>query len=145
MYNVENLCIYPYYDPELQPFCPTQFDKEFMKEYVDDYTTEELRNTLYQANFLEGFKLQEFKEEIINEELKYLYVILLNHDRFKECMKKLANRYMSNDLYVGLMMLFSYEYFFLTNSCICEYLTSEKMPTLNKLEEYIEKRSTYNS
>lgn len=142
MYNVENLCIYPYYDEELLPYCTTQFDADFMKKYIYDVSTDEIRNSLYQANFLESFNLNEFNEEIVNDELNRLYNLLLNDDRFKECMKILANSCMSEDLYVGLMILFSYDYFFLTHTCICEYLQNNNMPSLKKLEEYIKKKTT---
>lgn len=142
MYNVENLCIYPYYDEELLPYCTTQFDQDFMKKYVYDFSNDEIRNSLYQANFLESFNLNEFNEEIVNNELNRLYNLLINHDRFKECMKILANTCMSEDLYVGLMILFSYDYFFLTHTCICEYLQQNDIPSLQKLEEYIKKKIT---
>ena len=139
MYNVEVVCVYPYFDPNLLPYCPTQFAPDFIKEYIESYTTEELSNCLYKANFLESFQLTDFDEENINKEVKVLYNQLIKIDRFKECMKILANKYMSEDLFIGFMILFSYEYFFLTHTCICEFLKSEELQSLTNLEEYISK------
>ena len=140
MYNVEVVCLYPYYDSELLPYCPTQFAPDFIKEYIELYTTEELSNCLYKANFLESFHLTDFNEEMINKEVKILYNKLIDNVRLKKCMKILANKYMSEDLFIGFMILFSYEYFFLTHTCICEFLKSEEIHSLTKLEEYIEKK-----
>ena len=137
MYNVEIVCVYPYYDDELLPHCPMQLEPDFMKEYVDSLKTEELSNCLYKANFLESFNLNDYNEEIINREIKWLYILLVRHDRFKECMRRVCAKYLFEDLNMGFMILFSYEYFFLTHACVCEYLKTNEMPTLDKLEEYI--------
>lgn len=137
MYNVDFVCVYPYYDSELLSYCPTKLEKEFMVEYVEAFTEEELSNCLYKANFLESFNISEYDEETIGKKLDLLYKILIKNDRFTKCMLTMANKYMSEDLSIGLTVLLSYDYFFLTHACICEYLKTNEMPTLEKLEEYI--------
>lgn len=137
MYNKEFVCVYSYYDPVLIKYCPTQLDADFTKKYTNNYKTDEISQCLYQANFLESFGLSEYNEKIVNHEMEYLYDIFLKNDRLKECMKIIANKYISEDLYFGFMILFSYDYFFLTHACICEYLKTNDMPSLPKLEEYI--------
>ena len=142
MYNIEVVCSYPYYDNELLPFCPIEITKDFVKENVEEFTTEEeISNSLYQANLLESFNLTEFNETIINREIEKLYSVFKGHERFKKCMKRVANSYMSEDHSIGLMLLFSYDYFFLTHICICEYFKTNAMPTLDKLEEYVKKKT----
>ena len=139
MYNKDFVCVYPYYDPVLIKYCPTQLEPDFMKEYVNAYSTDDLSDCLYKANFLESFCVSEDHEETVNRELETLYKLFLMNERFKECMKKMANLYISEDLYTGFMLLFSYDYFFLTHICICEYLKTNEIPSLSKLEEYIDK------
>lgn len=142
MYNVKVVCSYSYYDNELLPFCPIEITKDVIKENVDEFMREEeISHALYQANLLECFNLTEFSESIINKEIEKLYSIFKAHERFKKCMKKVANFYMSEDCSIGLMLLFSYDYLFLTHVCICEYLETKEMQTLNKLEEYIKKKT----
>jgi hypothetical protein len=141
MYNIEIACSYAYYDKELLPFSSIQIDKDILKENVEEFSEEEISNALYQANLLESFNLKEFDESLINKEINKLYLVLKGNERFKKCMKKVANYYISEDLSVGLMLLFSYDYFFLTHECICEYLKTKEMPTLDKLEEYIKKKT----
>jgi hypothetical protein len=141
MYNIEIVCSYAYYDKDLLPFCSIELDKEVLKENVEEFSEEEISNALYQANLLESFNLTDFDEVAINKEIDKLYLVFKAHDRFKKCMKKVANSYISEDLSVGLMLLFSYDYFFLTHECICEYLKTKEMPTLDKLEEYIKKKT----
>jgi len=117
-----------------------QLEPEFMKKYVDSYNTEELSDCLYKANFLESFHLREFNEEVINREIYWLYQLLVDQPQFKECMRKMANSYMSKDLMVGFMLLFSYDFFFLMHLCVCECLKQEDLVTLPKLEAYIEEK-----
>ena len=39
-----------------------------------------------------------------------------------ECMKKAASLMISDDLELGLMILYSYDYFFLTHKCVSDFL-----------------------
>jgi hypothetical protein len=141
MYNTEIVCSYAYYDKDLIPFCSIKIDKDVLKENVEEFSEEEISNVLYQANLLECFNLTEFNEVTINKEIDKLYSVFKRHEPFKKCMKKVANSYLSEDLSIGLMLLFSYDYFFLTHDCICEYLKTTEMHTLDKLEEYIKKKT----
>uniref|UniRef100_A0A6C0LCW7 Uncharacterized protein n=1 Tax=viral metagenome TaxID=1070528 RepID=A0A6C0LCW7_9ZZZZ len=138
MYNTDFVCSYPYYDPVLIKYCSTQLEPDFLKEYVDAYSADDLSDCLYKANFLESFCLSEYHDENVNRELNILYKLFLTNDRFTECMKKMANKYISEDLYTGFMLLFSYDYFFITHGCVCEYLKTGEIPSLSKLEEYID-------
>jgi len=42
-------------------------------------------------------------------------------------MVKVASNYMSTDDVIGLMLLFSYDYMYLTHKCISEYLETGKI------------------
>jgi hypothetical protein len=37
-----------------------------------------------------------------------------------ECMKKLANRFVTEELEFGMMLLFSYDTFYIMHLCICD-------------------------
>ena len=122
MYNAEFVCTYQFYDSALLPHCSIQLDLEFIKEYIEECRNEDVINCLYNANLLESLKLDDYDEVAINMKIKELYAILSNNHSFNGCMIKMANKYISEDAYVGFMFLFSYDYFFLTHICICECL-----------------------
>ena len=48
-----------------------------------------------------------------------------------ECMKTTASFMLSDDLELGLMILYSYDYFFLTHKCVCDFLETEKISEHN--------------
>ena len=137
MYNSNFISTYAYYDAELSAHCKPLSDPEILEKNDDSETSNEISNCIFQSDFLQAFNLTDFEEDLINKETKRLYKIFVENGEFKACMKKVANKYVSEDLYIGFMLLFSYEYFFLTHSCICEYLNTKEIPTLEKLKNYL--------
>ena len=58
-------------------------------------------------------------------------------------MTTLAGSFLSKDLELGLMIMFSYDYMYLTHICICEYLDPHpplENPPLEKVEPKYESR-----
>jgi hypothetical protein len=56
----------------------------------------------------------------------------------KECITKVGDTYFSEDKEIGLMILFSYDYMYITHICISEYLetgtiSDHNIETLNTL------------
>lgn len=78
----------------------------------------------YRTEFLSAFNLEEFDEAIINTEVDVLFESLNKSPIFVECMEKSALNFFSDDLQIGLMGLFAFDYFYLAHSCICEFLES---------------------
>ena len=124
MYNSHFISTYSYYDPELR----NKFHSEEQINLDDVKDFEELSHVIYQADLLRafGFSVEDLESEIeFNTELMHqLYNEFKIHSTFLECIEKSKNKHLCEDLEAAFITLFSYDYFFLTHKCICEYLTS---------------------
>ena len=111
MYNTKHECRY-------------YRDDIFLK--TDNLTGDEedyVRNTLYRDDFMKIF----YMEDDDNDEKDFavvseLYNKILNCNELKECMKIAAARFISEDEILGLCILFSYDFMYLTHKCIISYL-----------------------
>jgi hypothetical protein len=113
MYEPNVICTYQYYDPELssEPVADHEYDQE-------------MSEILYQTNFLQCLNMTEFDLDEINKKIKELYDII-PREIFEESALCLAQKHlMSNDIFMGFMLLFSYNYFYLTHSLISKFLIS---------------------
>ena len=77
----------------------------------------------YRIEYLNAFNLEEFNDKEINNEIDALFERLKNSPELTKCMSKSAAGFgNSGYLHVGLMGLFAFDYFYLANPCICEFL-----------------------
>jgi hypothetical protein len=127
MYNIHFLPTYVYYDLSLREKLP----KENSVSTVVENENEEICNLIYQSDYLQIFNITEYNDDIINTEINRLFKIVKDHSNFVECMKKAAGMFLSEDLEVGLMALFSYDYLFATHLCICDILVNNKIQEKN--------------
>jgi hypothetical protein len=93
----------------------TKKDKEF---FQDAY---------YRYELLSIFGLEDYNEREISEAVAVLYEKVKDSKELKECMLKLAANFMSLDEELGLMMLFAYDYLYLSHICISEFLETGKI------------------
>ena len=120
MYNWNVVITYNYYDK--------QFKENNEKQNIDldlidsEDMTVDVSETLYRAELLGVFGLEEFDDKVINLEVMNLCTQLFTHTKFAELMLKAAAKMLSEDLCTGLMVLFSYDSFFLLHRCICDFL-----------------------
>jgi hypothetical protein len=116
MYNTKVICTYNTSDIFLETDNITDLEKDF------------IRNTIYRQELLDILDIEETDRNKItsklNTEIHKLYEQLKGNLRIQECMQKAAKAFMSNDSEFGLMILFSYEYLYLTHICISELLDS---------------------
>lgn len=140
MYNIDFISTYAYYDKDMIKYCSPILDEGILEKNDESSTSNDISNCLYQADFLQAFGLLHYDEDVINKETKRLYKLLIENREFKDCMEKVANNCMSEDLYMGFMFLFSYEYFFLTHLCVCEYLKTKETVFLEKLKKHIDSK-----
>ena len=77
----------------------------------------------YQSKFLDFFKLEKYDSEKIMEKISNLYTDIKDIPLFQEKMRQSAARGMSEDLEMGLVMLFSYDNF----SEFCSLLENNKI------------------
>jgi len=115
------ICTYYYYDSELKEKVPDEFinlNLEVEQQNAD------ICDLIYQTDYLQIFNLVEFDYNTINTEMKRIYELsgVKSNAKLQECMKKVANMFLSEDLELGFMVLFSYDYLFATHLCICDVL-----------------------
>ena len=144
MYNSQFISTYSYYDPELRD----KFHSEENINLDDVKNFEELCDVIYQADLLRafGFTVEDLDAEIeLNAELMHeLYNQFNVHPSFAECIEKAKNKHACEDLETGFVVLFSYDYFFLTHKCICEYLTTENISheNIDNLKRVLDQNSS---
>jgi hypothetical protein len=113
----------------------TKYECRYYKDDVilpdDKVTSEEedyIRNTLYQEDYLNifsinyGEKFDLLEYELISNAISNLYERIQDSDVLKMFMEKAAANLMSEDLQLGLCLLYSYDFMNLTHECVSEYL-----------------------
>ena len=121
MYNTKVVCTYN--TPEV-----------FLE--TDDITDDEktfIRNIIYRQEFLNVLNIDyendhDDNEEKINEAIKELYNRVKDSTCLRKCMVKVVQKHMNLGKYMmideelGMMLLFSYDYMYLTHICISEFI-----------------------
>ena len=139
MYNCHVVITYNYYDK--------QFKEHNKNQHIDldlidqEDMTDDISDALYRSELLGVFGLEEFDDKVINLEVMNLCTQLSAHTEFAVLMLKAAAKMLSEDLCTGLMVLFSYDSFFLLHRCICQYLKTGIITaeTLDALTESLAK------
>ena len=119
MYNTKVICTYNTSDVFLET------DKISEKEIED------LRDALYRQELLNILGMNEFNEDEMNKAINELHEKISGCQELKECIIKIVGRFMSTDEELGLMILFAYDYMYLTHLCISEYLETGKISETN--------------
>ena len=127
MYNTKFECRYHKDDVFLETDQVTDEEKEF------------IRNILYREDVLNIF-LIDFNDdfEVFNNAINTLYDKIKNFLPFKQCMKKMAAMIMSEDEQAGLLLMYSYDYMYITHKSVSEYLetgtiSDENMKLLSEI------------
>ena len=103
---------------------------------TDDITDDEnafVRDIIYRQELLDVLNIDYENEdndndEKISESVKELYMRVKDCTELKKCMVKVVEKhmnvgkYMTNNEELGIMLLLSYDYMYLTHICISEYL-----------------------
>ncbi len=111
------------------------------KSYSDYF----LRETFFRKNLLDIFQIDDLDfekhENEIQEEVVNIFEKIKSHRGFMKCIKKAKTLFPVTDEVVGLMILMSYDFLYLTHPCVSEFLnegqiSDEKINALiNKLNE----------
>ena len=107
----------------------------FLKEEEDTLSEsdkEDIREELYRKDLLNIFNLEEYDGKLIDEKMQSLYEKLKSCEFLVNCMSELASKWLTNDIIVGLMILFSFDNMHAAHICICEYLESGKISDDNE-------------
>ena len=106
---------------------------------MNDTDKEFFRESLYRQELLSIFGIEEYDEKKFNKFIHELYEKLKDCKELRECMIKLAGYIMSIDEEIGLIMLFAYDYMYLSHICISEFLETGKITddNISKLKSLI--------
>jgi hypothetical protein len=110
MYNTDIICTYNTSNIFLDTDDITQDDKHF------------IRNTIYRQELLNIFNLIEFSDEDFLKVIEELYLQIKLSTQLQFYIIQLSNLYMTNDSIFGLMILYSFDYLYLTHICVSEFL-----------------------
>jgi hypothetical protein len=122
MYDVKFVCTYNTPDVFIETDNISPEEEEFV------------RDAIYRQELLNIFGLDEYNETEIDASISQLNKKLENCDELKECMLKLAGNFMISDKEIGLMILYSYDYMYLTHICVSEFLENGKIDEMNILK-----------
>jgi hypothetical protein len=113
--------------------CTYKSNDIFLEEdNVNDKEKDFILNCLYRNDLLYIFDIEDFENnfnqtEIIGE----LYNKIKNNTFIISCIKKLNEEFITNNEEVGLMILYSYDYLYLTHPCVSEYLETGQISDTN--------------
>ena len=132
MYNSKLICTYSYYDPILR-----KHHSDITYDLDDVTGFEDIAEIIYQAELLRVFNIDpvdkslDDSNEAIKLEITILYNLISSQQKMIECMKTAASLMISDDLELGLMILYSFDYFFLTHKCVCDFLETGEISEKN--------------
>jgi hypothetical protein len=130
MYNTKVECTYNTPEVFLETDNITDDEKSF------------IRNIIYRQELLNVLDIDyenddEDNEEKISEAIKDLYNRVKDSNCLRKCMVKVVQKhmnvgkYMTSDEELGMMLLFSYDYMYLTHICISEFIETGKISDEN--------------
>ena len=136
MYNTKVECTYNTPEVFLETDNITDDEKTF------------IRNIIYRQEFLNVLDIDyensyDDNEEKISEAIKELYNRVKDSTCLRKCMVKVVEKHMNVGKYMtggeelGMMLLYSYDYMYLTHICISEFIETGKITDENirKLEK----------
>jgi len=93
-----------------------------------------VRDVIYRQELLDILGIEEYNETNLSNAIHNLYETIKEQYFLKECITKIAGTYVSTDEEMGLTMMFSYDYMYLTHLCISEFLETGKISMKNIFE-----------
>jgi hypothetical protein len=119
MYNTKVICTYN---------TPEVF---FASDKITDEEKDFIRDTIYRQEMLDILGMDDYNEKEIDKAIQELYQKVKDNTELKECMLKLAGNFMSIDEEFGLMVMFAYDYMYLTHICVSELFETGKITENN--------------
>ena len=136
MYNTKVVCTYNTPEVFLETDNITDDEKTF------------IRNIIYRQEFLNVLDIDyensyDDNEEKISEAIKDLYNRVKDSTCLRKCMVKViekhmnVGKYMKSDEELGMMLLYSFDYMYLTHICISEFIETGDIDheNISKLEK----------
>jgi len=107
------------------------FDDAAFEGDESEEDKETIRTLLYQKDLLAVLNENEFDDDVINKKVRELFVFLKKNTDLLFCMKELSKKSMFSNQEIGLMILFSFDYLYLSHPCISEYLKTGSVSEAN--------------
>ena len=101
--------------------CTIRYNTQFSCTY--NFANDSIQDIAYKHDMLMAFRLEDFDDDVINTQTKALYDRFIIDPLWRDCMQRAARSFMSEDTYVGFMVLFAYDHFHYTHECISLALT----------------------
>jgi hypothetical protein len=113
--------------------CTYNTSEVFIEEdTISDEEKNFIRDVLYRQELLDIFDIKEYNEQKMNTAICDLYNIINDCQELKECIIKVANKLMIEDTEeFGLMILYSFDFMYLTHICVSEFLENGKITENN--------------
>jgi len=124
MYNTKLICTYQYYNTELPLLVPLSDPSLIDDDDINDDLSSEL---LYKAEFLQLFGIESYDNKVIESAMNQILNKVKEYEPFLPCLKKGASKFASADIEIGFKVLYSYHYFYITHSCVTEFLETGSM------------------
>jgi len=98
-------------------------------DVINEEEKDLIRDVLYREDLLHIFYIDHI-EKTINFDLviSELYKTLNTCDELIECMQLCASRLISENIEMGLCIMYSYDFMYLTHKCVCSYLENGEIP-----------------
>jgi len=98
----------------------------------------------YRYHILKVFGLAEFNEKQIKSEIDKIFILLKSHTSFNKLtplLKQMAGIFFSEEIALGFVIMFSYDYFYLTHKFICDFLNDNIINEIyiNEIEKMFKK------
>lgn len=120
MYNTKVICTYNTSEIFLEDDKITDDEKAFVREVI------------YRQEFLNILGIEDLdNSREMDCKIHELYNKVSENQFLKECMLKLSGKFFKIDQELGLMLMFSYDYMYLTHICISELLDTGTITETN--------------
>lgn len=122
-YNTKYVCSYNDSDVFL----------ESESEILNDDEKQFVRDALYRRDLCNIFKIEDdlFDEKLVTTIISNLYKNMNGKRFLKSCITKVSSNFFSNDLELGFLILFSFDYLHLVHPCISEFIETGKISDSN--------------
>ena len=110
VYDTHYTCVYN--SPDV--FLETDQVFESEREFILD--------VLYRQDILNIFNMEDYNIDALTTAINELYEKIKINDKLIKIMIKLAGDISSMDDKLGLMIMFSFDYLYITHPCMCEFL-----------------------
>ena len=110
VYDTHYICVYNSPDVFLETDQVTNSEREFILD------------VLYRQDILNIFNMEDYNIDELTAAINELYEKIKINDKLIKIMIKLAGDISSMDDKLGLMIMFSFDYLYITHPCMCEFL-----------------------